>query len=73
MTEEVRLGTVKVGRRCACRGWVIGFNAPSANNSLAVEQHQQTRLHQEWDREAWVERNTADKDVKVITVIKKVA
>lgn len=72
MTEDVRLTAAKVARQCACRGWIVGNEQPTSENVDAVLRHQQTEEHREWDREEWIEANTARVQVPSAT-LRKVA
>jgi hypothetical protein len=65
MTDDIRLNSAKIARQCACKGWMIGIEAPSADHGETVVKHQQTEEHKSWDREAWIERNTTTADVPI--------
>jgi hypothetical protein len=72
VTDDIRLNSAKIARRCACKGWMIGIEAASADHGETVVKHQQSPEHSSWDVEGWVERNTAQVDVP-IAVVRKVA
>ena len=71
MSDDVRLNPVMVARRCACRNYIIGPENPHPVVAEAVITHQVSEPHRSWDREAWVERNTAQ--VQVPTILRRVA
>lgn len=69
--SDVRLSEFKVARRCACRGWIYGYQGANEANAAPVQKHQQTEQHQAWDVESWQAANTTVEPVR--TVIRRVA
>ena len=71
--EDTRLheSNGSIARRCACRGWIVGPEAPQTESAGIVVRHQLDEPHKSWDLETWVERNTAKVDVP-LAVLRKV-
>lgn len=69
--KDLRLNDSIIARRCACKGFIIAPENPSPETAEKVARHRAEEPHRSWDAEDWVERNTAQVDVR--TTLRRVA
>lgn len=66
MTNDTRLNSTTIARKCACKGWIIAPENVSAFVAEKVAEHQLTEQHRNWNHRAWQQNNTVNVDVPIV-------